>query len=67
MQGGIALAAEHIQSPDQLKAAVKRLHRAHASTAAEGGPPKGAAGGGAAGGAAERDAGEVAASEAAQR
>lgn len=65
MQGGIALAAEHIQSPDQLKAAVKRLFQAHA--AAEGSQPKGTAGVGAAGGAGAGDGTQAAAGEAAQR
>lgn len=48
MQGGIALAVEHIQSPDQLKASVKQLFQTHAAFA-EGTKAKGAAEGGAAG------------------
>lgn len=66
MQGGIALAVEHIQSPDQLKAAVKQLYQSHAA-AAEGGKAKAAGGGGAEAGAAGSGGAQAGVDEAAQR
>ena len=61
MQGGIALAVEHIQSPDQLKAAVKQLYQAHAAAA------RGVGGGGAEAGAAGSGGAQAGVDEAAQR
>lgn len=66
MQGGIALAVEHIQSPDQLKEAVKRLYQSHAA-AAESSKAKGTGCSTADAGAAGGDGAQAGVDEAAQR
>ncbi|PRW57644.1 Cilia- and flagella-associated 57 [Chlorella sorokiniana] len=66
MQCGIALAVEHIQSPDQLKAAVKQLYQSHAA-AAEGSKAKGAGSSAAEAAAAGSDGAQAGADAASQR